>query len=82
MATTSLNTKTLAKTAIQELMNAYNETTSLPAKQAIAAAYTAITLIKFVSGRGELCNCTTDVTGNVNPGDFCTGLYNHLQTGR
>ncbi len=82
MATTSLNTKTLAKTAIQELMNAYKETTSLPAKQSIAAAYTAITLLKFVSGRGESCNCTTDVAGEVNPGDFCAGLYTHLKTAR
>jgi hypothetical protein len=70
----SVKTSTLAIHAIEALEDAYYESTSDKAKQSIAAAYTAITLLKISFGKSYACNDVLDTDDYFDPSEYCAAI--------
>lgn len=74
MDATSLNTKSLTISAIEALKNAYQESTSDDAKQSIAAAYTAVTLLKYLFVKSDAGNEIPESDDNYDPSEYCAAI--------
>jgi hypothetical protein len=58
--------------AIEALKNAYDESTNPQVRQSITTAYTAITLLKFTSGKSDEYNESID--GDFDPSEYCAAI--------
>jgi hypothetical protein len=70
----SVCTCSLTSSAIDALENAYHESTSDKAKQSIAAAYTAITLLIIEFGKSYACNDKSYIDDNCDPSEYCAAI--------
>lgn len=70
----SVNTDSLVIHAIEALEDAYYESTSDKAKQSIAAAYTAITLLRIPFGKSYACNDVSDNDDYFDPSEYCAAI--------
>lgn len=72
MDATTLNTTELTRTAIDALKRAYDESTTVQARQSISTAYTAVTLLKAVFSRNNEFNA--DMEGDYDPSEYCAAI--------
>ena len=74
MDTIPVNTNSLTTNAIEALKDAYFESTSDKAKQSIAAAYTAIALLKNSCGKSHAGNNMLEGDDYFDPGEYSAAV--------
>ncbi|BCS52692.1 hypothetical protein [Geobacter sp. SVR] len=72
MDTTTLQATCLTRTAIDALKKAYGECPNLPARQSIATAYAAITLLKSAICRSDEYDESIDE--DFEPSEYCAAI--------
>ena len=74
MDTSTIAPKSLICAAIDALKDAYQESSSNNAKISISKAYTAISLLDYMTGNSCACNDITEVDDSYDPSEYCSAV--------